>query len=136
MFWKDLKMSFGLLECFIFGSILHILTSKYFIEDFGAFLTFLHPLIVWLIKCQCYPHIGTSQLVCCANELTGFYMKITLTLNGLSSVVSLVNQWFKFWFLKFSCKVLSLYLSQEILIYSCKVQFLDDGEICKVLMQK
>ena len=63
-------------------------------------------------------------------------MKIILTLKGLSSVVSLVNQWFKFWFFKFSGKVLSFYLSQEILMYSCKVHFLDDDEICKVLMQK
>ena len=44
-FLADLKMSLGLLE-YLFCLILHILSSKYFIEGFGAFSTFLHPLIV------------------------------------------------------------------------------------------
>ena len=35
------------------------------------------------IKCQCCPHIETSQFICTANKLTGFYMRATLTLNGL-----------------------------------------------------
>ena len=26
------------------------------------------------IKCQCCPHIETSQLICGENQLTGFYM--------------------------------------------------------------
>ena len=30
-------------------------------------------------------HIETSQLICCANQLTGFYMRATLTFNGLTS---------------------------------------------------
>ena len=38
---------------------------------------------IYPIKHQCCPHIETSQLICCANELTGFYMKVTLALNGL-----------------------------------------------------
>ena len=29
--------------------------------------------------------IKTSQLICCANQLTGFYMRATLALNGLLS---------------------------------------------------
>ena len=33
--------------------------------------------------------------------------------------------------MKFSCKALILYLSQEILIFSCKVQFLENYETCK-----
>ena len=36
-------------------------------------------------KCQCCPHIETSQLICCANQLTGFYMRATLAFNGLMS---------------------------------------------------
>ena len=36
-----------------------------------------------LSKCQCCPHIETSQLICTANQLTGFYMRATLALNGL-----------------------------------------------------
>ena len=36
------------------------------------------------IKCQCCPHIETSQLICTANQLTGFCMRATLALNGLS----------------------------------------------------
>ena len=35
------------------------------------------------IKCQRCSHIETSQLVCTANQLAGFYMKSTLALNGL-----------------------------------------------------
>ena len=36
------------------------------------------------IKCQCYPHIETSQLICIVNQLTGFFMRETLALNGLN----------------------------------------------------
>ena len=36
------------------------------------------------IKCQCCPHIETRQLICTANQLTDFYMRATLALNGLS----------------------------------------------------
>ena len=35
------------------------------------------------IKCQCYLHIETSQLICIANQLTRVYMWATLALNGL-----------------------------------------------------
>ena len=35
------------------------------------------------IKCQCCPRIETILLICTANQLTGFYMKATLALNGL-----------------------------------------------------
>ena len=35
------------------------------------------------IKCRCCPHVETSQLICCANQLTGFYMRATLSFNGL-----------------------------------------------------
>ena len=27
------------------------------------------------IKCHCCPHIKTSQLICCSNQFTGFYMR-------------------------------------------------------------
>ena len=35
------------------------------------------------IKRQCSPHIETSQLICTADQLTGFYMRATLALNGI-----------------------------------------------------
>ena len=35
------------------------------------------------MKCQCCPHTATSQLIWCANQLTGSYMRATLALNGL-----------------------------------------------------
>ena len=35
--------------------------------------------------CQCCLHIETSQLLCCANQLTGFYRKATVAINGLIS---------------------------------------------------
>ena len=38
---------------------------------------------VKLIKCLCCPHIETSQLIFTANQLAGFYMRATLTLNEL-----------------------------------------------------
>ena len=37
------------------------------------------------IKCDCCPHIKTSQLISRANQLTGFYMRATLAFNGLNS---------------------------------------------------
>ena len=46
-------------------------------------------------KCQCYPHVETSQLICTANQLTGFYMRATLTLNGLMSRVNQVHTLFQ-----------------------------------------
>ena len=41
-------------------------------------------------KCQCCPHIGTSQLICCAKQLTGFYMRAILALNGSNRQHSLM----------------------------------------------
>ena len=41
------------------------------------------PRAFWPNKCHCCPHIETSQLICCANQLTGFYMRATLVLNRL-----------------------------------------------------
>ena len=35
------------------------------------------------IKCQCCPHVETSQLICKANQLTGFYIRATLAFNRL-----------------------------------------------------
>ena len=37
------------------------------------------------MKHQCCQHIETSQLICSANPLTGFYMMATLALNELST---------------------------------------------------
>ena len=39
---------------------------------------------------QWYTHIETSQLICSANQLTGFYMSVTLTWYGL--IISLSNK--------------------------------------------
>ena len=38
---------------------------------------------IWSIEYQCCPHIETSQLIFCANQLTGFYMRATLAFNVL-----------------------------------------------------
>ena len=35
------------------------------------------------IECQCCLHTETSQLICCGNQLTGFYMRSTLAFTGL-----------------------------------------------------
>ena len=37
-------------------------------------------------KCQCCPYIETSQLICSTNQLTGFYTRATLALNGLNKI--------------------------------------------------
>ena len=34
-------------------------------------------------KCQCCPHIETSQLICTVNQLNGFYIRAKLAFNGL-----------------------------------------------------
>ena len=31
----------------------------------------------------CFPHIETSQLICIANQLAGFYMRAAVAINGL-----------------------------------------------------
>ena len=41
------------------------------------------------IKRQNYHHIETSQLICRANQLTGFYMMATLAVNELMIIYSL-----------------------------------------------
>ena len=48
---------------------------------FGLYVCLHQP-----IKCQCCPHIETSQLICTVNQLTGFYMRETLALDGLKKV--------------------------------------------------
>ena len=37
---------------------------------------------------QCFHHIETNQLICTANQLTGFYMRATLPFNGLNMQAS------------------------------------------------
>ena len=39
-----------------------------------------------------FPHIETSHLICCANQLTGFYMMDTLALNGLNPILMTPGQ--------------------------------------------
>ena len=34
-------------------------------------------------KCLCCPNVETSQLIYTANQLTSFYMRVTLAFNGL-----------------------------------------------------
>ena len=42
------------------------------------------------------PHIETSQLICKANQLTGFYMRVTLALNGLIEFLIFVKPYLDF----------------------------------------
>ena len=44
-------------------------------------------------KCQCCPHIETSQLICFANQLTGFYMRATPAFNGLMPCTQLAMRY-------------------------------------------
>ena len=45
------------------------------------------------IKCQCCPPIETSQLICTANQLTDFYMRATLALDGLRQFIFSKESW-------------------------------------------
>ena len=38
------------------------------------------------IKCHCCPHIESSQSICTANQLTGFYKRATLVLKVLNGL--------------------------------------------------
>ena len=38
------------------------------------------------------PSIETSQLICCANQLTGFYMRVTLAFNRLNCTTTCKNK--------------------------------------------
>ena len=44
-----------------------------------------------LIKSRICHHIETSQLICWANQLTGFYMMTTITFNELTTSILNVN---------------------------------------------
>ena len=68
------------LKCFLWPKLLEcLLLAKYLIYVAGTLSKFISP-----IKWQCCPHAETSQLIFCANQLTGFYMRATLELNGLN----------------------------------------------------
>ena len=54
-----------------------------------------------LFKCQCCPHIETSQLIYTARQLTGFYMRATLTLNGLIKLIDKSKNHPPFLYLKY-----------------------------------
>ena len=69
------------LKYFLWPKLLEgLLFAKYLIYVAGTLNKFISP-----IKWQCCPHVETSQLIFCVNQLTGFYMRATLELNGLIS---------------------------------------------------
>ena len=68
-----------------------------------AFYQIFHKLLPLPIKCQCCPYVETSQLICCANELTGFYMRVTLALKGFTETLNFN------WLLFHSFPILRLY---------------------------
>ena len=61
---------------------------NYFITLMKATLYFL---LALLIKRQSCRYIETNQLICFANQLTGFYMMATLAFNELSELTQVVN---------------------------------------------
>ena len=84
--WKD--QIAVLCQCsYIFVLFLFHYTGFYLLFKF---FFFLFNVWWWLIlryskptKCQCYPHVETSQLIYTPNQLTGFCMRPTLPLIGL-----------------------------------------------------
>ena len=65
------------IQSFFSSVFFHMWTESLFSPDAGKY----RPLLK--IKCHCSPHIKTSPLICCANQLTDFYMRATQGLNGL-----------------------------------------------------
>ena len=61
--------------------------------------------IIRPIKCQCCPHIETSELIYTATQLACFYMRATLAFNGLiTEVYSQLNHNFlRKWLMAESC---------------------------------
>ena len=62
------------------------------------------------MRYQCCSHIETSQLICIANQLTGFYRRPTLAFNELSELISLysplrrfLRQYASYWLCKNTC---------------------------------
>ena len=65
-----------------------------------------------------HPHIETSQLICCANQLTGFYMRATLALNGLTiAFQTSINFWSKKRDIKLTTFAKVLNILQELCTY-------------------
>ena len=66
----------------------HLLIQISVSSAVSVFITCLY-CFLWISKClldfliQCCPHTETSQLIFCANQLTGFYMRATLAFNRL-----------------------------------------------------
>ena len=56
-------------------------------KDLGI-VSFILPCFIYdfstkIFLVQFCPHIETSQLICCADQFTGFYMRAAVALNGL-----------------------------------------------------
>ena len=90
-----------------FCLIFHILSCKYFVESFGAFFILKFHLVLAQIfspfNWLCFPWCNVS---------------CKFSIIGLNSGLG------------FSFKVLSFYLSQEILIFPCKALFLEKDGTC------
>ena len=56
-------------------------TSRKFAETKSMYVNMAQP-----FNGQCLSHIETSQLICYANQFTGFYIRRTLVVEGLTSV--------------------------------------------------
>ena len=102
--YMRIKNVLSVTEMFIIVLILNVLSSKYFAESLGAFFTLKFSSNTGtnfsLFDYLCFPWCNFS----CKFSIIG-------SNSGL----------------KFSCKVLRLYLRQEILIFSSKVLFLEIG---------
>ena len=68
---------------------------------------------VKLIKCQCYYHRETSQLVCFSNQLTSFYMMETFVFNDLSDCNGTESHkhWVCKWTINYLSKLAKVWLS-------------------------
>ena len=106
-FLADLKMSSGLLKCFVFVRF---------------YIFFIPNSLQKVLEHSSHSssHLILAQILapfdCLRFPWCNFSNKFSFI--GLNSA------------LKFFCKVLSLYLSQKILIFSCKVLFLEKDGTC------
>ena len=79
-------------------NIFYLFPCIFFLSKIARFHLVMICFFLLFHKCQCCPHIETSQLICFANQLTGFYMALTLAfivLIGFSMTNSRERKWIR-----------------------------------------
>ena len=67
-------------------NIFYLFPCIFFLSKIARFHLVMICFFLLFHKCQCCPHIETSQLICFANQLTGFSKRATLAFNGVIKI--------------------------------------------------